>query len=79
MNPVDRRISLIWAMSENRVIGSANQLPWHLSADLQYFKRTTSGHPVVLGRKNYQSIGKPLPNRSNIVLTRARDFDAPGY
>jgi dihydrofolate reductase len=78
MNPVDRRISLIWAMSENRVIGSANQLPWHLPADLQYFKRITSGHPVVLGRKNYQSIGKPLPNRSNIVLTRARDFDAPG-
>ena len=78
MNPADRRISLIWAMSENRVIGSDNQLPWHMSADLQYFKRTTSGHPVILGRKNYQSIGKPLPNRVNIVLTRARDFDAPG-
>lgn len=78
MNPVLPGISLIWAMSENRVIGSDNQLPWHLPADLQYFKRTTSGHPVVLGRKNYQSIGKPLPNRTNIILTHTRDFDAPG-
>ncbi len=62
-------ISIIVAMAENRVIGRNNQLPWHLSADLKYFKATTLGKPVIMGRKTFESIGKPLPNRENIVIT----------
>ena len=64
------KISLIVAMAENRVIGKDNQLPWHLSADLKRFKKITMGHPIVMGRKTYESIGKPLPGRKNIVLSR---------
>jgi len=63
-------ISLIFAMDRNRLIGKNNELPWYLPADLQYFKRTTSGHTVIMGRKTYDSIGKPLPNRKNVVITR---------
>lgn len=78
MSRVDRgirkMISLIWAMSENRVIGKDNQLPWHLPGDLQFFKKTTLGHPVVMGRKTWLSLGKPLPGRENIVITRNTDF-----
>jgi dihydrofolate reductase len=70
-------ISAIAAMSENRVIGSDNQLPWHLPADLRHFKTLTSGHPILMGRKTYESIGRPLPNRTNIIITRNRDFHAP--
>lgn len=65
-------------MSENRVIGFNNKLPWHLPADLKHFRRLTSGHPVIMGRKNYESIGKPLADRVNIVVTRKLDFLAPG-
>jgi len=63
-------ISLIVATSENNVIGNKGQLPWHLPRDFKHFKETTLGHPVVMGRKTYESIGKPLPDRENIVLTR---------
>jgi dihydrofolate reductase len=71
-------ISAILAMSENRVIGHENQLPWYLPADLKYFKTITTGHPILMGRKTYDSIGRPLPNRTNIVLTRNKAFKAPG-
>jgi dihydrofolate reductase len=72
------KISAILAMSENRAIGIKNQLPWHLPADLKHFKTITSGHPVLMGRKTYESIGRPLPNRSNIIITRNANFQAPG-
>jgi dihydrofolate reductase len=67
------RISLIAAMARNRVIGRDNQLPWHLPEDLKRFRRLTMGAPVIMGRKTYQSIGRPLPGRHNIVVTRQRD------
>jgi dihydrofolate reductase len=66
------------AMTPERVIGRAGTLPWHLPEDLAFFKRTTSGHPIVMGRKTYESIGRPLPKRRNIVLTRDRDWSAAG-
>ncbi len=72
------RIALVWAMSENRVIGRNNNLPWHLSNDLKYFKKITTGKPVIMGRKTYDSIGRPLPNRVNIVITRDTSFTAEG-
>jgi len=71
-------LSLIVAMSLNRVIGHANRLPWHLPADLQFFKRMTLGKPIVMGRKTFESIGRPLPDRVNIVITRQRDYWAEG-
>ena len=72
------RIALIAAMAENRVIGRENRLPWRLSADLRRFKALTMGKPVIMGRKTYESIGKPLPGRSNIVVTRDRGYRAQG-
>lgn len=72
------KISAIAAMSLNRVIGDDNQLPWHLPADLKHFKTLTSGHPILMGRKTYESIGRPLPNRTNIIITRNSDYNAPG-
>jgi dihydrofolate reductase len=72
------RISIIVAMSSNRVIGRDGQIPWHLPDDLKRFKQLTTGHPIIMGRKTYQSIGRPLPNRTNIVLTRDDAFDAEG-
>lgn len=71
-------LSLIVAMTRDRVIGRDNDLPWKLSEDLKRFKRLTTGKPVVMGRKTYASIGRPLPNRLNIVVTRQMDFEAPG-
>lgn len=71
-------ISAIVAMSENRVIGNGNHLPWHLPADLKHFKTLTTGHPILMGRKTYESIGRPLPNRTNIIMTRDTSFQAPG-
>lgn len=71
-------ISAIVAMAENRVIGATNKLPWHLPADLKHFKALTTGHPIIMGRKTYESIGKPLPMRSNIVISRDPQFKAPG-
>jgi dihydrofolate reductase len=65
-------------MTLNRVIGANNAMPWHLPADLAFFKATTLGHPVVMGRKTYESIGRPLPGRRNIVVTRDPTFHAPG-
>jgi dihydrofolate reductase len=70
-------VSLIVAMSENRVIGRDGALPWHLSADLRRFKRLTMGHHLIMGRRTYQSIGRPLPGRTSIVLTRQTGFSAP--
>ena len=70
-------LSLITAMDSNRLIGKDNSLPWHLPADLAFFKATTMGKPVIMGRKTFDSIGKALPGRQNIVVTRDRNFDAP--
>lgn len=64
------RIAMIAAMANNRVIGKDNQMPWHLPADLKHFKKVTLGKPVIMGRKTYQSIGKALPGRRNIVISR---------
>jgi dihydrofolate reductase len=64
-------LTLVVAASENNVIGKGNQLPWHLSDDLKFFKQVTSGKPVVMGRKTFESLGRPLPNRLNIVLSRS--------
>jgi dihydrofolate reductase len=72
------KISAIVAMSENRVIGDDIHLPWHLPADLKHFKTITSGHPILMGRKTYESIGRPLPNRTNIIITRNHAFKAEG-
>lgn len=71
-------ISAIVAVSSNNVIGRDGHLPWHLSADLKRFKTITTGHSIILGRKNYEDIGRPLPNRTNYVLTRNASFEAPG-
>jgi dihydrofolate reductase len=71
-------IKLIVAISKNRVIGDSNKLIWHLPADLKRFKEITSGHSIVMGRKTYQSIGRPLPNRRNIIITRDEKFQADG-
>lgn len=74
-------ISMIAAVSKNRVIGKDNDLPWNLPDDMKYFMQTTSRHHVIMGRKNYESIPekfRPLPNRTNIVITRQRDYQAPG-
>ena len=71
------RLTGIVAMTSDHIIGRNGTLPWHLPADLAFFKRTTSGHPVVMGRKTYESIGRPLPNRRNIVLTRNPAWSTP--
>lgn len=68
-------ISLIWAMDENRVIGYQNQLPWRIPAELQYFKKVTMGHPIAMGRKTFESIGKVLPGRENIIITRNKEYE----
>ncbi len=72
------RLSLIVAMTPEQVIGANNALPWHLPADLAYFKATTLGCPVIMGRKTHESIGRPLPGRQNIVVSRNRRLSAPG-
>ncbi|WP_286831634.1 MULTISPECIES: dihydrofolate reductase [Kordiimonas] len=71
-------LSVIVAMAEDRAIGRGNDLPWHLPADLKYFKATTMGKPIVMGRKTFESIGRPLPGRRNIVVTRNADWSADG-
>lgn len=73
-----QKISIIVALAKNHVIGKDNQIPWHIPKDLQYFKRITLGKPMIMGRKNYESIGRPLPGRKNIVLTRDKDYKAEG-
>lgn len=72
------KIALVVAMSRNRVIGRNNALPWHASEDLKRFRRLTTGKPVIMGRKTYASIGRPLPHRLNIVVTRDRNFHVDG-
>ena len=72
------RLSLIVAMTESRVIGVNNHLPWNIPEDLKRFKQITSGHPIVMGRKTFESIGKPLPRRTNIVITRDKTYRVEG-
>ena len=72
------KLSLIVATSENDVIGNKNSLPWHLPADLLHFKKITMGHPVLMGRKTFESIGKPLTGRTNIIITRQEGYEKPG-
>ncbi|MEA2093665.1 MAG: dihydrofolate reductase [Pseudomonadota bacterium] len=72
------KISIVVAMAANCVIGRDNQLPWHFPADLRHFKKITIGKPVIMGRKTHESIGRALPERTNIVMTRNADYVAPG-
>ncbi len=72
------KLSLICAMAKNRVIGNRNALPWHLREDLKYFKRVTMGHCIIMGRKTWESIGRALPGRTNIVITEQPLYEAKG-
>lgn len=69
-------INVIVAKASNNVIGAKNDLIWHLPNDLKHFKNLTSGHPIIMGRKTFESLGRPLPNRTNIVVTRDKDWQA---
>ena len=71
-------VSIVIAVADNGVIGRGNALPWDLPDDLQHFKRTTMGRPIIMGRKTYESIGRPLPGRLNIILTRDGAWQTPG-
>ena len=71
-------LSIIAAISKNNVIGKQNKLPWHLPADLKHFKSVTMGKPIIMGRKTFESIGKPLPGRRNIIITHQQDYPAAG-
>lgn len=70
-------LSIVVAMGRNRVIGNNNKMPWHLPRDLQHFKETTIGHTIIMGRKTFESIGRPLPNRKNIVITTNEQIHLP--
>ena len=72
------RLSIVVAMDGNRLIGKDNGLPWHLPADLAFFKKLTTGNTILMGRKTFDSIGRPLPNRRNIVITRNADIEITG-
>lgn len=72
------KLAIVVAKAENGVIGKDNALPWHLPEDLKYFKRVTMGRPIVMGRLTFESIGRPLPGRANIVITRQADWQANG-
>jgi len=72
------RISILVAMASNRVIGQKNTLPWHLPADLKHFKALTMGHGIIMGRKTYESIGRPLPGRLNVIITRQKNYHVAG-
>lgn len=72
------KLAIVVAMDKNRVIGKNNQLPWHLPADLKHFKDVTMGKPIIMGRKTYESIGKPLPGRRNIIISRQKNLTIPG-
>lgn len=72
------RVYLIVAVAANGIIGANGQLPWHLPEDLQHFKRLTMGHPVIMGRRTWESLKGPLPGRENIVVTRTPGYEAPG-
>ncbi|MEN7546731.1 dihydrofolate reductase [Rapidithrix thailandica] len=71
-------ISIIVAKAQNNIIGNNNQLLWHLPNDLKFFKKTTSGHAIIMGRKTFESIGRPLPNRTNIIITRQTSYQPEG-
>ncbi len=71
-------VSVIVAVADNGVIGGGGKMPWHISEDLQMFKRVTTGHPVVMGRKTFESLGRPLPGRTNVVITRNPSWVAEG-
>jgi dihydrofolate reductase len=71
-------VSLVCALTRQQVIGVNNQLPWHLPADLAHFKAITLGHPIIMGRKTYDSIGRPLPGRANLVVTTQPNWQVPG-
>jgi dihydrofolate reductase len=75
---MSKSITIIAAMANNRAIGMAGRMPWHLPAELQHFKRATLGKPVVMGRKTWEAIGRPLPGRQNVVVSRQPDYAAPG-
>lgn len=77
-HPAGTRVYLVAAVARNGVIGSEGKLPWRLPEDLRHFKELTLGHPVIMGRKTWESLGRPLPGRENIVVTHARGYDAPG-
>jgi len=70
------KISMIAAVAHNNVLGADNKIPWHMPKDFQYFKRMTMGKPIIMGRKTFASLGKPLPGRHNIVMTTQQDFNA---
>jgi dihydrofolate reductase len=72
------RVYLVAAVAANGIIGAGGKLPWHLPEDLKHFKQLTLGHPVIMGRKTWESLKRPLPHRENIVITRNRDYQAPG-
>jgi dihydrofolate reductase len=72
------KVSLIAAVASNGVIGRGNTLPWRIRDDMRFFKEKTTGHVVITGRKNYEAMGRPLPNRDNIVVTTNQNFEAPG-
>jgi dihydrofolate reductase len=75
---MNKTLTLIAAMGKNRAIGLAGRMPWHLPAELQHFKQATMGKTIVMGRKTWQAIGRPLPGRQNIVISRNSDFQADG-
>ncbi|OFZ99288.1 MAG: hypothetical protein A2Z64_13870 [Betaproteobacteria bacterium RIFCSPLOWO2_02_67_12] len=76
--PEGPHVYLVAAVAANGVIGIQGRLPWHLPEDLRHFKRLTLGHPVIMGRRTWESIGRPLPERENVVVTRRRGYEAPG-
>lgn len=75
---MSQKISIVVAMANNRAIGINNTLPWHLPEDLKHFKATTTGKPIIMGRKTWESLGRPLPNRRNILISRNEDYHADG-
>jgi dihydrofolate reductase len=75
---VGPRVYLVAAVAANGTIGAGGRLPWHLPEDLRHFKALTLGHPVIMGRRTWESLGRPLPGRENIVVTRAAGYQAPG-
>ena len=72
-------ISIIAAVAENNALGKDNQLIWHLPADLKRFKKVTLNHHIIMGRKTFESLGKPLPNRTSIIITRNKNYQVEGY
>ncbi len=78
LKPTGPKVYLVAAVAANGVIGRDGRLPWHLPEDLKHFKRLTLGHPVIMGRKTWESLSGPLPGRDNIVVTRTAGYEAPG-